>query len=130
MLRQSVQALARLYLERHGKTGEEEALLVLRSYWQEHPREEDVLRPLMELLGQRECYQEALEYYEQLKSLLEADDCQPDPRTQDVAEYLRTLQVRRTPHTREAAGNPISPDLISSSFSLLERTGTFPFSRA
>jgi DNA-binding SARP family transcriptional activator len=96
MLRQSVQALARLYLERHGKTGEEEALLVLRSYWQEHPREEDVLRPLMELLGQRECYQEALEYYEQLKSLLEADDCQPDPRTQDVAAYLKTKQIQRS----------------------------------
>ncbi len=129
ILRQSVQALARLYLARYGQVGEEEALLLLRSYWQEHPQEEDVLRPLMELLGKRERYQEALEYYERLKSLLEADDCQPDPRTQDVAEYLHTLQLRRTPHTRETAGNPVSPDLISSHFPLLEKTGTSPSDR-
>src|SRR5258708_10764736 len=84
-LRQSVQALARLYLARHGKAGEEEALLLLRSYWQEHPREEDVLRPLMELLGQRECYQEAFDYYQRLRVLLEAEKLQPDSHTQDVA---------------------------------------------
>jgi tetratricopeptide (TPR) repeat protein len=114
MLRQSVQALARLYLERHGKTGEEEALLVLRSYWQEHPQEEDVLRPLMELLGQRECYQEALEYYEHLKSLLEADDCQPDPRTQDVAAYLKTKQIKRQQVTMHTGASAQCSRLLSS----------------
>jgi DNA-binding SARP family transcriptional activator len=95
MLRQSVRALARLYQERHGKAGEEEALLVLRSYWQEHPREEDVLRPLMKLLGQRECYQEALEYYERLCRLLQEDNAEPDPRTRDVAAYVKTKQMQR-----------------------------------
>jgi DNA-binding SARP family transcriptional activator len=95
MLRQSVQALARLYLERHGKAGEEEALLLLRSYWQEHPHEEDVLRPLMELLAQRECYQEALEYYEQLEDTLAEEGLEPDARTRDLAEYIRTKHLQR-----------------------------------
>ncbi len=94
VLRQCVQALARLYVVRHGEAGEEEALLLLRSYWLEHPEEEDVLRPLMELLGQRECYQEALGYYERLCELFEEKQ-QPDPRTRDVAEYLRTKQIQR-----------------------------------
>src|SRR5579883_591352 len=114
LLRQSVQALARLYLARHGETGEEEALLLLRSYWQEHPQEEDVLRPLMELLGQRECYQEALEYYEHLKSLLEADDCQPDPRTQDVAAYLKTKQIKRQQVTMHTGASAQCSRLLSS----------------
>jgi DNA-binding SARP family transcriptional activator len=95
VLRQSVQALARLYLARHGETGEEEALLLLRSYWQEHPQEEDVLRPLMELLGQRECYQEALEYYAKLETILSEEGEEPDARTQDLAEYIRTKQIQR-----------------------------------
>jgi two-component SAPR family response regulator len=95
ILRQSVQAIARLYLEQHGKAGEEEALLLLRSYWQEPPQEEDVLRPLMELLGKRERYQEALEYYERLQRVLKEDEHEPDPRTQDVAEYLKTKQIKR-----------------------------------
>lgn len=95
MLRQSVQALARLYQARHGAAGEEEALLLLRSYWQEHRQEEDVLRPLMELLGRRECYHEALEYYEQLCEVLRADGHEPNVQTRDVAEYVRTKQIQR-----------------------------------
>ncbi|MGH2478935.1 MAG: hypothetical protein ACRDHW_04695 [Ktedonobacteraceae bacterium] len=38
MLRQSVQALARLYQAQYGAAGEEEALLLLRRYWQEYRR--------------------------------------------------------------------------------------------
>ena len=98
MLRQSVQALARLYQIQHGAEGEEEALLLLRNYWQEHPREEDTLRPLMELLGKRECAHEALGYYEQLCRLLEEDERRPDAQTQDVAEYIRTKQLQRPTH--------------------------------
>jgi tetratricopeptide (TPR) repeat protein len=107
MLRQSVLALARLYQERHGTAGEEEALLVLRSYWQEHPREEDALRPLMELLGKRECYQEALEYYEKLRMLLEEEDGEPDTRTQDIAEYIRTKQIQRKGHAHTSPGQVV-----------------------
>lgn len=95
MLRQSVRALARLSLQRQGKASEEEALLLLRSYWHEHPYEEDVLRPLMELFGRRECYQEALASYEKLKRLLEEEEREPDARTRDIAKYLRARQIRR-----------------------------------
>jgi tetratricopeptide (TPR) repeat protein len=91
-----VLALARLFTEREGRAGEEEALVLLRSYWTEHPRDEDTLRPLMELLARRDCYQEALEYYEKLCSLLQEDGQQPDPHTQDVVEYLRARQIRRS----------------------------------
>ncbi len=95
MLRQTVQALARLYVARHGGAGEEEALLLLRSFWQEHLHEEDILRALMELLGQRERYHEALEYYERFQKLLAQDDQKPTAQTQDVATYLRTKQIQR-----------------------------------
>jgi hypothetical protein len=97
MLRQSVQALARLSPAQYGAAGEEEALFLLTRYWLEHRRDEDLLRPLMELLGRRECFQQALEYYEQLCRLLAEDQCQPDPRTQDVAAHLRLKQIQRPP---------------------------------
>ena len=97
LLRQSVQALARLYLVRHGELGEEEALLLLRSYWLDHPFEEDVLRSLMELLGQRERYHEALGYYQQLCTILEQENHRPDKQTQDLAEYLCEKQIQRVP---------------------------------
>src|SRR5579875_211331 len=67
--RQCVLALARLFTEREGRAGEEGALVLLRSYWLEHSRDEDVLRPLLELLGKREGYQEAFEYYEKLRQV-------------------------------------------------------------
>lgn len=98
-LRQSVHALARLSLARHGQGGEEEALLRLRTYWLEYPTDEDVLRVLMELLGKQERYQEALEYYAKLEATLEEEGGAPDARTKDVAEYLRTKQIQRPPHT-------------------------------
>ncbi len=98
LLRQSVQALARLYLARHSAVGEEEALLLLRSYWQEHPREEDVLRPLMELLRRRECFQEALGYYTMLEKMLVEEGNEPDEHTKDLAAFLRTKHITRSPN--------------------------------
>jgi hypothetical protein len=95
--RQSVLALARLLTEREGKAGEEEALRLLRSYWLEHPYEEDILRPLMELLGRRECFQEALACYEKLRGLLEEEEREPGTQTRDLAAYLRTRQLQRGP---------------------------------
>ena len=115
MRRQSVLALARLYTEQHSKAGEEEALRLLRSYWTEHPREEDVLRPLMELLGWRDRYQEALAYYEKLCAVLEEEGQQPDPHTRDVAEYVRTKQVQRPSLVRRRVTQGPLPLLLSSS---------------
>ncbi len=94
-LRQSVHALARLYVARWNEAGEAEALLLLRTYWQSHPTDEDALRPLMELLGKQERYQEALRYYQRLCEILEEEERQPDPRTQDIAKYVCTKQIRR-----------------------------------
>jgi hypothetical protein len=50
----------------------------------------------MELLGKRESYQEAFEYYEKLRHVLKEDGQQPDPHTQDVVEYLRAKRIQRT----------------------------------
>jgi hypothetical protein len=119
MLRQSVQALARLYVTRHGAAGEEEALLLMRRYWQANRREEDVLRPLMELLGRRECFHEAIEYYEQLCDLLAVDDHQPDAQTQDLAEYLRTKQLQRARVIPPPPSPPLSNKLSTHTSALV-----------
>ena len=97
--RQSVHRYSVLLRER-GAT--EQALLCLRSYWQQHLLDEDVLRSLMELLGEQERFQEAEEYYQRLVQGLQDDDLldgeeprEPDARTQDLHELLRTKQLRR-----------------------------------
>jgi len=96
-LRQSVHALARLYVARWNEAGEAEALLLLRTHWQQHPTDEDALRPLMELLGKQERYQEALSAYQHLCEVVEEEEREPDARTQDIAAYLRTKQIQREP---------------------------------
>lgn len=138
LLRQSVQALARLYAEKQDKASEEEALLLLRSYWNDHPRDEDALRPLMELLGKRDCYQEALHYYAKLCALLEEDGQQPDPHTQDIATYLRTKQIQRqkTKRMPETPAIPLNGEERShTAFSSMEnwspenRMGEVPYEK-
>lgn len=100
--RQCVHALARLYLARHGEAGKAEALLLLRTYWQQARTDQDALRPLLELLGEQERYQEAEEYYQQLLLALaevgsdeEGQSYIPDQRTRDIREYLHAKQIRR-----------------------------------
>ena len=68
--RQCVHALARLYLARYRASGKDEALLLLRTYWQQVKTDEDALRPPMELLGEQERYQEAETYYQQCLAAL------------------------------------------------------------
>lgn len=96
-LRQSVHALHRLYLSEHGEAGEAQVLFLLRTYWQRHKTDEDVLCPLMELLGKHEHYQEAEEYYQQCVAALDMIERgrQPNRRTQDIREFLRTKQIHR-----------------------------------
>jgi DNA-binding SARP family transcriptional activator len=100
--RQCVHALSRLYLTRHGEAGKAEAQLLLRTYWQQHKADEDILRPLLELLGEQERYQEAEQYYRQLlMALAELGPDEtgqpriPDARTSDIREYLHTRQIQR-----------------------------------
>jgi len=60
-----------------------------------HPTDEDVLRPLLELLGEQERYQELLSLYETCETALADEDRQLDSRTQDIAEYFKSKQIRR-----------------------------------
>jgi DNA-binding SARP family transcriptional activator len=100
--RQCVHALSRLYLASYGERGKTEALLLLRTYWQQHKTDEDALRPLLELLGEQERYQEAEQYYQQLLAALAEEEPDeegkprlPDPRTRDIRDYLSIKQIQR-----------------------------------
>ncbi|GCE22237.1 AfsR/SARP family transcriptional regulator [Dictyobacter kobayashii] len=100
--RQCVHALWRLYIARHADAGKAEALLLLRTYWQQYRTDEDALRPLLELLGEQERYQEAEEYYHQFLVALaelgpdeDGKPHKPDQRTSDVREYLQAKQIQR-----------------------------------
>jgi len=67
----------------------------------------------MELLGKRERYQEAEEYYQQLPTALEQDgqEQDPDPRTQDLREYLRAKQLSRSSrHASSAVAYDVHTD--------------------
>ena len=101
--RQCVHALSHLYMARYDEAGKSEALLLLRTYWQQHKTDEDALRPLLELLGEQERYQEAEKYYSQfLQALTELNPTEdgkprkPDARTSDIHDYLGTKQIQRT----------------------------------
>ncbi len=78
----------------------EQAMLRLRTYWQQYPADEDALRPLMELLCEMERYQEAQTYYSQAQDALQREGREPDSRTQDVMTYIHLKQVQRTRENR------------------------------
>jgi DNA-binding SARP family transcriptional activator len=105
--RQCVHRLAHVLRERGAH---EEALLRLRTYWQAHSTDEDALRPLMECLGEQERYQEAEEYYQQCMLALEEVESgrRPDPRTQDIHEFLHTKQIQRN----RKAFTPVLLDVV------------------
>ncbi len=92
-----VQVLCQRYREQ-GAAGEEQALQILREYWLQHVTSEDALRPLLELLGKREWYGQAEEYYRLLCKALEEEGAEPDRRTQETIEFVRALQIRRKPN--------------------------------
>jgi DNA-binding SARP family transcriptional activator len=73
----------------------EQALLRLRNYWQGHKTDEDALRPLLEMLGERERYQEAEEYYRQAREKVQLEGRDLDEKTKDVMEYLRARPIQR-----------------------------------
>ncbi|HYU74503.1 MAG TPA: tyrosine/phenylalanine carboxypeptidase domain-containing protein [Ktedonobacteraceae bacterium] len=90
--RQCTHRLAHLLREARA---DEEAMLRLRTYWQQYPTDEDALRPLLEVLGTLERYQEAEQYYLQAQEALQQENREPDRRTQDVIEYIRTRPILR-----------------------------------
>jgi DNA-binding SARP family transcriptional activator len=106
----------------------EEALLRERRYWQGNKTDEDALRPLLEMLGERERYQEAETYYEQARETVKLEDRDLDEKTRDVMEYLRAQPIQRERAIQQAVSAmtyvyPVHraqgniPYLISSPFS-------------
>ncbi len=99
-LRQSVHALARLYLSRYGEAAEEEVLRILIAYRRSHPTDEDLVRPLLHLLAKRGRYNEVLDYYEALERSLAARGLTkagtvrtPHRLTSEIVDYVR-LKLR------------------------------------
>jgi DNA-binding SARP family transcriptional activator len=85
--RQCVRRLVVGWLQR----GQEaQALQVLRTYWQSHPEDEDLVRPLLKLLADQGLYQEAEQVYECLRLFLEELGSVPDERTVQLRDYART----------------------------------------
>lgn len=76
----------------------DEALMHLRSYWLTHPTDEDALRPLLDLLGERDRFQEAEECYAKARAALAEDGQALDARTDEAMEAVRALSVQRIPH--------------------------------
>ncbi len=72
-----------------------EAILRLRSYWLEHPTDEDTLRPLIEMLGECERFGEAEECYVKAVAMLTEENHAPDYRTTDTIEAMRALKIQR-----------------------------------
>ena len=90
----------------------------LRSYWLAHPTDEDALRPLLKMLGERERFGEAEEYYAKAKARLTEDGQIFDERTIGTFETVRALKVQRIPFAYTS----------SSSISLLQTITEVPFS--
>ena len=122
--RQCVHTLSQLYMARYGKAGKAEALLLLRTYWQQHKSRRRRLTPLLELLGEQERYQEAEEYYQQfLYALAELNPTEdgkprePDARTRDIHDYLGTKQIQRERAENLPFRHAVPSNRISLSFS-------------
>ena len=81
----------------------DEAILRLRAYWLEHLTDEDALRPLLELLGERERFGEAETSYQKARAVLREDGQTLDTRTTETIEMVRALQIRRKPGSEIAA---------------------------
>jgi DNA-binding SARP family transcriptional activator len=73
----------------------DEAIMRLRSYWLEHLTDEDALRPLLDMLGERERFGEAEEYYAKAQAALAEDNHVPDDRTNETIEVVRALRIQR-----------------------------------
>ncbi|MGH2508953.1 MAG: AfsR/SARP family transcriptional regulator, partial [Ktedonobacteraceae bacterium] len=75
----------------------DEAIMRMRSYWLAHRTDEDALRPLLEMLGERERFQEAEECYAKAQAEVEEDGHKLHERTQETLEVVRALQIQRIP---------------------------------
>jgi hypothetical protein len=106
-LRQSVHAFTRGYLARYGEPGQAELLRVLEDYLVHFPTDEDVLRSLMELLGQHERFHEVEQWVVRTQHALEEEGQRLDARTLDLWEYLRAKQIQRQRVHMSSPGRPL-----------------------
>ncbi len=120
--RQCVHELTRLYRERGAQAGAER---VLREHLAREPMDEDALRPFMELSGEQERYQEALDAYQRTQEALAQEGRAPDERTQDIAEYLRAKKITRTRTSTALSITSLEPERTTH---LLHRSRSVPLS--
>lgn len=123
--RDCVYALSKLYLARYAEAGKAEAILLLRTYWQAHKTDEDALRPLIELLGEQERYQEAEEYYQQCVLVLQEEGHTPDHRTKDLHDFLHVKSLRRS---KDETAQTLANSLFASKHNV-EGNGQVPLSQ-
>ncbi|HEU5383745.1 MAG TPA: hypothetical protein VFV38_50745 [Ktedonobacteraceae bacterium] len=94
----------------------EEAIMRLRSYWLTHLTDEDALCPLIEMLGERERFQEAEACYTRAQATLAEEKYALDDHTNKAMEAVRALKVRRpslsssTPLLSLSSYNPFGAD--------------------
>jgi DNA-binding SARP family transcriptional activator len=105
--RQCVHELTRLYRQRGARA---EAERVLREHLTREPMDEDALRPFMELLGEQERYQEALDTYQRTQETLAQEGRAPDERTHDIAEFLRTKKITRARTSTALSTSSLEPE--------------------
>jgi DNA-binding SARP family transcriptional activator len=74
----------------------DEASTRLRSYWLKYPTDEDALRPLLDMLGERERFGEAEECYSKTQVALAEDNHVPAEHTNETIEVVRALQIKRS----------------------------------
>ncbi len=110
----SVQVLWHRAVEQ-GPAGEVQAVRILREYWQSHPTNEDALRPLLELLGKRECFGEAQACYDRLCATLADEGKRPDQRTREIIEAQQAMQLQRAPRLtfQHVSSHDLQPPLLS-----------------
>lgn len=107
----------------------DDAIMRLRSYWLEHPTDEDALRPLLDMLGERKRFGEAEEYYAKAQAVLAEDQHSLSSHTVDAMEAVRALKMQRIPFTHTSHRNVslLQTEAILPS-SAIERRDHFPFS--
>ncbi|HEU5378825.1 MAG TPA: BTAD domain-containing putative transcriptional regulator [Ktedonobacteraceae bacterium] len=103
----------------------EEAIVRLRSYWLEHPTDEDALRPLLEMLGEQERFGEAEDSYAKAQTALREDEHTPDDRTKETIEAVRALRVRRASGAQIAPAMRAFPSTAFPAFLPLQEQGSF-----
>ncbi len=112
-------ALARLYTLQYGEQGQADVERLLSDYLVVFPTEEDVLRPLMEVLAQQERFSDVRTWLERTRAALNEDGQTLSVQTSDLWEYVHAKQVQRR-RTQRAPRTQTAPEAGSLRAALLE----------